>query len=157
MWRGNTFIIFGLREKRSAVAGRIIELRGEAEQLETDLFHIDAVLRMYEVDPADITTKGRVPNRSAYFARNEITKRIYEALRTQETVSAGRSPPRPCGTRAWTRKPTRGCAPTLPSGSSRPCTTCARLGRWSALALGRGDVEASASRNIKTRGIVRLV
>jgi hypothetical protein len=88
MWMGNTFIISGLREKRSAVAGRILELRGEAEQLETDLFHIDAVLLMYEVDPADITTKGRVPKRSAYFARNEITRRIYEALRTQETVSA---------------------------------------------------------------------
>ena len=88
IWMGDTFIISGLREKRSSVAGRILELRGEAEQLETDLFHIDAVLRMYEVDPADITTKGRVPKRSAYFARNEITKRIYEALRTQETVSA---------------------------------------------------------------------
>ena len=85
---GDTFVISGLREKRSSVAGRIIELRAEAEQLETDLFHIDAVLRMYEVDPADITTKGRVPKRSAYFARNEITRRIYEALRTQETVSA---------------------------------------------------------------------
>jgi hypothetical protein len=30
---GDTFIIFGLREKRSSVAGRIIELRREAEQL----------------------------------------------------------------------------------------------------------------------------
>jgi hypothetical protein len=85
---GDTFIISGLREKRSSVAGRVIELRREAEQLQTDLFHIDAVLRLYEVEPADIPTKGRVPVRSAYFARNEITRRIYDALRTQETVCA---------------------------------------------------------------------
>ena len=85
---GDTFIISGLREKRSAVAGQIIEFRRQAEQLEADLFHIDAVLRLYEVEPGDIPTKGRVPKRSAYFARNEITRRIYEALRTQADVSA---------------------------------------------------------------------
>jgi len=85
---GDTFVISGLREKRSSVAGRIIELRRGAEQLEADLFHIDAVLRLYEVEPSDIPTKGRVPKRSAYFARSEITRRIYEALRTQEAVSA---------------------------------------------------------------------
>lgn len=70
------------------MAGRIVELRREAEQLQADLFHIDAVLRLYEVEPADIPTKGRVPVRSAYFARNEITRRIYDALRTQPDVSA---------------------------------------------------------------------
>lgn len=85
---GDTFIISGLREKRSSVAGRIVELRREAEHLEADLFHIDAVLRLYEVEPADIPTKGRVPIRSAYFGRNEITRRIYDALRVQGSVSA---------------------------------------------------------------------
>lgn len=85
---GDTFIISGLREKRSSVAGRIVDLRREAEHLEADLFHIDAVLRLYEVEPADIPTKGRVPVRSAYFGRNEITRRIYEALRVQGSVSA---------------------------------------------------------------------
>lgn len=85
---GDTFVISGLREKRSSVAGRIVELRREAEHLEADLFHIDAVLRLYEVEPADIPTKGRVPIRSAYFGRNEITRRIYDALRAQGSVSA---------------------------------------------------------------------
>ena len=85
---GDTFIISGLQEKRSSVAGRIVELRREAERLEADLFHIDAVLRLYEVEPADIPTKGRVPIRSAYFGRNEITRRIYDALRVQGLVSA---------------------------------------------------------------------
>ncbi len=85
---GNSFVISGLREKRAAVAGRIIEIRHEAERLEADLFHIDAVLRLYNVEPADIPTKGRVPKRSAYFGRNEITRRIYDALRTEGSVCA---------------------------------------------------------------------
>ena len=85
---GDTFLISGLRDKRSSIAGRIIELRREADQLEADLFHIDAVLRMFEVDPRDIPTKGRVPKRSPYFNRNEITRRIYEALRSGGEVCA---------------------------------------------------------------------
>ncbi|GAN75875.1 hypothetical protein [Acidisphaera rubrifaciens] len=85
---GDTFIISGLREKRSSIAGRIMELRREAERLEADLFHIDAVLRLYDVEPADIPTKGRVPVRSSYFGRNEITRRIYDALRTQGAICA---------------------------------------------------------------------
>lgn len=39
----NTFIISGLKEKRSAVAGRIVDLRREADKLQADLVHIDAV------------------------------------------------------------------------------------------------------------------
>jgi hypothetical protein len=85
---GDSFIISGLREKRSSVAGKIVELRREADKLEASLFHIDAVLRLYEVDPGDIPTKGRVPVRLGYFGRNEITRRIYEALRGAESVSA---------------------------------------------------------------------
>lgn len=85
---GATFIISGLREKRASVAGRIIELRREADRLEGDLFHIDAVLRLYDVEPSEIPTKGRVPVRSPYFGRNEITRRIYDVLRTQGEVCA---------------------------------------------------------------------
>ncbi len=85
---GDTFIISGLHEKRSATAGRIVELRREVDRLQADLFHIDAVLRLYEVEPADIPTKGRVPVRSAYFGRKEITRRIYDALRENGEVSA---------------------------------------------------------------------
>jgi hypothetical protein len=85
---GDTFIISGLCEKRSSIAGKIVELRREADQLEADMFHIDAVLRLFEVDPAVIPTKGRVPKRSPYFARTEITRRLYEALRVDGSVSA---------------------------------------------------------------------
>jgi hypothetical protein len=63
---GDTFIVSGLREKRSAIAGQIIELRLKLDKLQADLFHIDAVLRLYDVEPGKIPTKGRVPVRSAY-------------------------------------------------------------------------------------------
>jgi hypothetical protein len=85
---GDAFIISGLREKRSSVAGRIVELRREADRLEADLFHIDAVLRLYDVEPGEIPTKGRVPVRSAYFNRKEVTQRIYDALRLHGTVAS---------------------------------------------------------------------
>jgi hypothetical protein len=85
---GDTFVISGLREKRSAVAGEIVELRVKLDRLQADLFHIDAVLRLYDVDPADIPTKGRVSVRSAYFGLHEITRRCYEALRDGNAVTA---------------------------------------------------------------------
>ena len=85
---GETFIVSGLREKRSAVAGEIVELRLKLDKLQADLFHIDAVLRLYDVEPGKIPTKGRVPVRSAYFGRNEITRRIREALNAQDTIKA---------------------------------------------------------------------
>ncbi len=40
------------------------------------------------MEPAEIPTKGRVPVRSPYFARTEITRRIYDALRTSGEVCA---------------------------------------------------------------------
>jgi hypothetical protein len=85
---GDTFIVSDLREKRSAVAGRIVELRREADKLERDLFHVDAVLRLYDVEPGEIPTKGRVPSRSPYFNRKEVTQRIYDALRLHGTVAS---------------------------------------------------------------------
>ena len=85
---GDTFIISGLRDKRSSIAGRIVDLRREADKLEADLFHVDAVLRLFDVEPADIPTKGRVPVRSGYFGRNEISRRVADGLRTLGTVSA---------------------------------------------------------------------
>jgi hypothetical protein len=85
---GETFIISGLREKRSAVAGQIVELRRQLDRLQADIYHIDAVLRLYGQEPQEIPTKGRMPVRSAFFGRNEITRRCYDLLREQETVTA---------------------------------------------------------------------
>jgi hypothetical protein len=72
-----------LKEKRSEVAGRIIDLKREA-----DLYHVDAVLRMYGQEPADIPTKGRMPKRSEYSGHSEVSRRCYEMLRERGTISA---------------------------------------------------------------------
>jgi hypothetical protein len=85
---GETFIISGLREKRSAVAGRIVDLRREVDKLQADLVHIDAVLRLYGLEPAEIPTKGRMPVRSAYFGRNELSRRCRDMLREKGSIRA---------------------------------------------------------------------
>lgn len=85
---GDTYIISGLREKRSAVAGKIVQLRRELEKLKADLFHIDKVLRLYDVEPQNIPTKGRVSPRSVYFERNEVSRRCRDMLREKGTIKA---------------------------------------------------------------------
>jgi len=85
---GDTFVISGLREKRSATAGRIVDLRRELDRLQSDLVHIDAVLRVYGLNPEEIPTKGRISLRSVYFQRNEISRRCRDLLRENGTVSA---------------------------------------------------------------------
>ena len=85
---GDTFVISGLRERRSAVAGRIVDMRREMDKLQADLMHIDAVLKLYGLEPAEIPNKGRIPVRSAYFGRNEISRRCRDMLRERGTVKA---------------------------------------------------------------------
>ncbi|MBV9203701.1 MAG: hypothetical protein JOY83_28970 [Alphaproteobacteria bacterium] len=85
---GDTYVISGLREKRSAIAGQIVEFRLQLDRLQADLFHVDMVLRLYGEEPQDIPTKGRIPVRSAFFGRNEITRRCYDLLREKGTIAA---------------------------------------------------------------------
>jgi hypothetical protein len=49
---------------------------------------LDAVLKLYGLDPEEIPTKGRVPKRSAFFGRNEITRRCYDLLRERGTIKS---------------------------------------------------------------------
>jgi hypothetical protein len=81
-------LVSGLKAKRSEVAGRIVDLRREADKLQADLVAIDSVLRLYDVEPSEIPTKGRMPVRSAYFGRNEISRRCRDMLREKGTVRA---------------------------------------------------------------------
>ena len=46
------------------------------------------MLGLYVEDPQDIPTKGRMPVRSAFFGRNEITRRCYDLLREKGTIHA---------------------------------------------------------------------
>ncbi len=85
---GDTFIISGLREKHSAIAGQIVEKQREMDRLAADLFHIDAVLKLYGQEPSEIPTKGRMPKRSSFFGRSEITRRCYDLIREKGTVTA---------------------------------------------------------------------
>lgn len=85
---GDTFVISGLQEKRSAIAGQIVERRRELDKLQADLFHVDAVLKLYGLEPAEIPTKGRMPKRSAYFGRNEISRRCRDLLREKGSIRA---------------------------------------------------------------------
>jgi hypothetical protein len=66
----DTFVISGLRERRAAMARQIVDMQQQLDRLHGDLFHIDAVLRLFDVEPGDIPMKGRVSIRSAYFSRN---------------------------------------------------------------------------------------
>ena len=39
--------IASLKRQRAGIAGRIVELRREIDRLQADLFHVDAVLKIY--------------------------------------------------------------------------------------------------------------
>lgn len=86
----NPNIVNTLRHKRAEIAGRIAMLEATAEQLRADLVHIDAVLRILDLDnrPEEIGVLRIVPRRTEWFPRGEITRRIYEALRDAPDVRA---------------------------------------------------------------------
>jgi len=85
---GDTYVISGLRERRAELARQIVDAQHALDLLRGDLIHIDAVLRLYGVEAGDIPMKGRVSIRSAYFDRNEISRRVRDMLRERETISA---------------------------------------------------------------------
>ena len=84
----NSYAVNALRELRSAMAGRAVDLRRELDRLHADLVHVDAVLRLYGLEPAEIPTKGRMPVRSTYFGRNELSRRCRDALREKGSIRA---------------------------------------------------------------------
>jgi hypothetical protein len=86
--RDNTYAVSGLKELRASIAGRMVDLRRELDKLQADLVHVDGVLRLYGLEPAEIPTKGRMPVRSAFFGRNEISRRCRDLLRQQRSIRA---------------------------------------------------------------------
>jgi len=84
----NTFVISGLRGRWAAVAGRIVDLRREIDKLQADLLHLDAVLTLYGLEPAEMPNNGRMPVRSAYFNRNEISRHCRDMLQERGTMKA---------------------------------------------------------------------
>ena len=78
-----------IRNLRAKVAGMIAMHEGEVRQLRADLVHIDAVLRLFdpETDPEGLPIRKAFPRRMAYFAKGEVSQRVYAALR-EGTTSA---------------------------------------------------------------------
>jgi hypothetical protein len=88
---GHTVTANALVAKRADILFEIGELEKRIEQLRTELVHLDAVLRMFRPDfkAEGLPVRHRRPTKSPYFAHGELTKRIYDAMRTSETVSSG--------------------------------------------------------------------
>jgi hypothetical protein len=79
-------VISALREKRAMIAGLIEKLERKLEQHRADLTHIDGVLRLFQPDrdPGEIKPKRTYARRTRYFARNELSRLVMDALRTAD-------------------------------------------------------------------------
>jgi hypothetical protein len=77
-----------LRRMRSKIAGEIEMHTRELDRLRATLVHIDATLWLFDpkTDPNDIPALRRYPRRTEWFARGEVTRRLYEALRIDGVI-----------------------------------------------------------------------
>jgi hypothetical protein len=82
--------VAALIRKRAEIAGTIADLETQLAALRDDLLHVDHTLRLFDpnVEPRHIPPKHPQIRNDGYFGRGEITRRIYDALRGGETVSA---------------------------------------------------------------------
>jgi hypothetical protein len=87
---GHTVTANALVAKRADILFEIGELEKRVDQLRTELVHLDAVLRMFRPDfkAEALPVRHRRPTKSPYFAHGELTKRIFDAMRTRGTVSS---------------------------------------------------------------------
>jgi hypothetical protein len=78
-----------LRNKRAEIVGDIDMHMREIDRLRAELVHLDATMRLFdpEANPEDIFGKRRFPTRTEYFARGEVTRMVYEAMRQAESVT----------------------------------------------------------------------
>jgi hypothetical protein len=90
MTEGHAVTANALVKKRAEILFEIGEFEKKIARLQTELVHLDAVLRMFRPDfAADaLPVRHRRPTKSPYFAHGELTKRIYDAMRTSGTVSS---------------------------------------------------------------------
>src|SRR3954454_224693 len=73
---------------RSRIAGEIEMHSREIDRLRAELVHLDATMQLFdpETDPTDVPALRRYPRRTEWFARGEVTQRVYEAFREQEVI-----------------------------------------------------------------------
>jgi hypothetical protein len=77
-----------LRNMRSRIAGEI-EMHGrEIDRLRAELVHLDYTLKLFDpaLDPEDLPALQRRPRRTEWFAKGEVTQRVYEAARDKGII-----------------------------------------------------------------------
>lgn len=79
-----------LVKKRAELLFEIGQREREIERLQTELVHLDAVLRMFRPNfkAASLPVRHRRPTKSPYFRHGELTQRIFDALRQHGTISS---------------------------------------------------------------------
>jgi hypothetical protein len=79
-----------LVKKRADLLFEISKREREIERLQTELVHVDAVLRMFRPDfkAARLPVRHRRPTKSPYFRHGELTQRIFDALRERDEISS---------------------------------------------------------------------
>ena len=87
---GHTVTANALVRKRADILFEISEHEKQIERLQTELVHLDAVLRMFRPDfkAEELPVRHRRPTKSPYFRHGELTKRIYDALRVNGTIAS---------------------------------------------------------------------
>jgi hypothetical protein len=90
MTEGHTVTANALVKKRAEILFEIGEFEKKIARLQTELVHLDAVLRMFRPNfkAEGLPIRHRPPTKSPYFAHGELTKRIYDAMRTSGSVSS---------------------------------------------------------------------
>jgi hypothetical protein len=63
----------------------------EIDRLRSELVHLDATLRLFDpyIQPDEIASRKRWPRRTDYFARGELTRLVFDAIREHGTTAAG--------------------------------------------------------------------
>jgi len=79
-----------LRNKRADLAGQIEMHNREIDRLRSELVHLDATLRLFDpyIQPDEIASRKRWPRRTDYFARGELTRLVFDAIRENGTTAA---------------------------------------------------------------------
>ncbi len=86
----NEITMNALVAKRAEILFEIGEAEKRIAQLQTELVHLDAVLRMFrpEFKTEGLPVRHRRPTKSPYFMHGELTQRIFDAMRISGTVTS---------------------------------------------------------------------
>lgn len=86
----NEITMSALVAQRAEILFEIEKAEKRIAQLQTELVHLDAVLRMFRPDfkAEGLSVRHRRPTKSPYFSHGELTQRMFDALRTGGMVTS---------------------------------------------------------------------